>query len=127
MHSPRKPPLTLPLILKWIDSHKSRTGEWPNRRSGPVKSGHLGDNWRKIDNALKLGLHGLEGGSFLALLLVEARGVRIARHAPDLDEEQILAWADRHRERTGNWPTEDSGAVPVEPGEDWHNIDAALR
>jgi hypothetical protein len=123
----RKPPLTIPLILKWIDAHKARTGSWLQKTSGPVRAGFLGDNWRKIDNALKLGLRGLDGGSSLALLLVEARGVRIARHAPDLAEEQILAWADRHRERTDSWPTEDSSAVEGEPGEDWRNIDASLR
>jgi hypothetical protein len=32
----RKPPLTVPLILGWIDASKKRTGAWPNMHSGPV-------------------------------------------------------------------------------------------
>jgi hypothetical protein len=32
-----------------------------------------------------------------------------------------------HRERHGAWPTEDSGAVEVAPGENWCNIAVALR
>jgi hypothetical protein len=73
---PRKPPLTVPLILGRIDAHKARNGTSPRKTSGPVKAGLLGDNWRRIDTALKIGLRGLDGGSSLALLLVEARGVR---------------------------------------------------
>jgi hypothetical protein len=127
MPFPRKPPLSIPLILEWIDAHKARTGAWPKKMSYPVKAGYLGDNWKRIDHALKLGLRGLDGGSSLARLLVEARGVRIKDYAPDLNEEQLLGWADRHHEQTGAWPTEQSGAVLGQPGEDWHNVEAALR
>jgi hypothetical protein len=122
-----RPPLTAEQILAWADAHKARTGAWPRKTSGPVKGGYLGDNWLKIDNALNFGLRGLDGGSPLVRLLVEARGVRSPRYLPELSEEIILAWADRHCERTGGWPTNESGPVPGEPGEDWHNIDAALR
>jgi hypothetical protein len=47
--------------------------------------------------------------------------------SPTLTEETILAWADRHHQRTGGWPIDQSGGVEGEKGEDWHNIDAALR
>jgi hypothetical protein len=115
------------MILEWIDVHKRHTGEWPNKHSGPVVGGYLGDNWRKIDNALKLGLRGLRGGDSLAKLLIQARGVRIKHYAPDLNEGIILEWADRHREQTGRWPTEDSGEVESETGENWNKINAAHR
>jgi hypothetical protein len=122
-----RPPLTTEQILAWADAHKARTGQWPRKTSGPVRDGYLGDNWLKIDNALKLGLRGLDGGSTLARLLVEARGVRSPRYLPELSEETILAWADRHHRRTGDWPNDQSGEVAEAEGEDWHNIDAALR
>jgi hypothetical protein len=106
---------------------KKRTGERPRSYSGLVLDGYLGDNWRKIDNGLRLGLRGLAGGDSLAKLLVEARDVRSPRYLPDLPEGAILAWADRHHASTGDWPIDQSGTVPGEKGEDWHNIDAALR
>jgi hypothetical protein len=59
---PRKPPLTVPLILGWIDAHQRRTGEWPTAQSGPVAGGYLGDNWRRIDNVLTRGRARAFGG-----------------------------------------------------------------
>jgi hypothetical protein len=85
-----------------------------------------GENWRKIDNALRYGLRGLPPGSSLAKLLALRRGYRNRAELPPLVPAVILAWADTYRARTGAWPTEDSG--PVEgSGETWGNIDAALR
>jgi hypothetical protein len=123
----RKPPLTVPLILKWADAHKRRIGKWPSRHSGPVVAGFLGDTWSAIHAALREGRRGLPGGTTLAGLLVKERGARIGYYAPDLTEKQILAWADRYRQRTGRWPHEHGGPVHGEPGEDWHNVDEALR
>ena len=34
---------------------------------------------------------------------------------------------NKHRKRTGKWPTEDAGPVLDAPGELWRNLDAALR
>src|SRR5262245_56226158 len=48
------------------------------------------------------------------------------RRAP-LDVEQVLAWADAHRARTGAWPTPTSGPVREAPAETWNAIDQALR
>jgi hypothetical protein len=123
----RKPPLTVSMIFGWIDAHKKRTGAWPHMHAGPVRDGYLGDNWRKIDNALRYGPRGLPGGDSLAKLLVEARDVRSPHYLPDLTEEAILIWADRHHASTGVWPIDQSGTVPGEKGEGWHNIDAELR
>ena len=46
---------------------------------------------------------------------------------PHLTVKQILAWADAHHARTGEWPAYKSGPVPEAPGEVWTNIDSALR
>jgi hypothetical protein len=85
MHFPRKPPLTIPLILKSADAHHARTGTWPRKTSGPARAGYIGDNWLMIDHALKLGLRGLDGGTTLAKLLSDARGVRSPRYLSDPD------------------------------------------
>jgi hypothetical protein len=41
--------------------------------------------------------------------------------------EAILAWADRHKGRTGSFPHAQSGPADGAPGETWHHIDSALR
>jgi hypothetical protein len=48
-------------------------------------------------------------------------------HRPPLTEEQILAWADAHHARTGEWPSADAGPVAGTPGEKWISLDQALR
>jgi pyrroloquinoline quinone (PQQ) biosynthesis protein C len=50
-----------------------------------------------------------------------------ARSNQPLSVEQILAWADEHQARTGQWPTTESGAVACVPGEHWRAIHEALR
>jgi hypothetical protein len=69
---------------------------------------------------------GLPGGSSLDRFLDEKRGVRNEQNSPPPTEEQILAWADSGRERTGRWPRVGSGPVAEDPGEDWRNINMAL-
>jgi hypothetical protein len=69
----------------------------------------------------------LEGGSSLARLLAQHRGKRNHLDLSVLTEEQILAWADAHQVRTGDWPTEDSGAVADASDETWRGITKALR
>ena len=46
---------------------------------------------------------------------------------PGLTLAEILAWADAHRQRTGQWPTSESG--PIAEGRDitWWAVDMALR
>jgi hypothetical protein len=118
--------LTTAQILAWADAHHQRTGEWPIIRSGLIPEA-LGENWPKLDNALRYGLRGLPGGSSLAQLLNECRGVRNVQNLPSLTEPQVLVWADAHHRSTGAWPTDDSGTILDAPGELWHNVDMALR
>jgi hypothetical protein len=49
-----------------------------------------------------------------------ARGKLLTR--PALSTTQILAWADVHHVRTGEWPTVDSGKVHEQPHETWRQI-----
>jgi hypothetical protein len=75
MHRSR---LTVAQILAWADAHRAWAGDWPRTGSGPVPQGP-GETWRRIDNALRYGLRGLPGGSSLARLLEQERGVRVQR------------------------------------------------
>jgi hypothetical protein len=47
-------------ILTWGDARRARTGQWPRMDSGLVRD-QLGDNWRRVDTALRYGLRGLAG------------------------------------------------------------------
>jgi hypothetical protein len=121
-----RPRLYLKDILAWIDAFHARTGQWPTAESGPIPEAP-GDTWQRVDRALRRGLRGLPGGSSLARLLAAERGVRNPQGLPPYRIKQILAWADAHYERTGRWPTSDSGAIAEAPGETWANVDNALR
>ena len=99
----RKPSrLTITKIMAWVDRHRRRTGEWPSHNSGPIE-GTEEFNWRKVNNALSLGLRGLPGASSLADLLAERRGKRNKKNVPPLTIPQIVAWAESHHKRTCRW------------------------
>ena len=118
-------PLTEQQILHWADTHRKRTGDWPSADSGLVND-VPGETWFNVSQALRLGLRGLPGGSSLAQLLAEQRGVRNKKGLPSLTVEQILQWADSYHARTGCWPGQDSGLVEDAPGENWANINTSL-
>jgi hypothetical protein len=119
------PPLLPKQILAWADAYHRRTGAWPTGESGPVAEAP-GETWRAVDQALRVGVRGLPGGSSLARLLEQRRKVRNIQHLPSLTVPQILAWADAHHRRTGTWPTNESGPVVGAPGETWKGVAAAL-
>src|SRR6266478_1607870 len=96
------------LILRWADLHGHKTGRFPSVKSGKVV-GTRGETWRSMDNALRYGLRGLPGGSSLALFLAEHRGARNRTSLPPPSLKLILAWAEKHHERTGRWPHMYSG------------------
>src|SRR5437588_761052 len=102
------PPLSLPQILQWADEHQQRTGSWPTVKSGVIA--HSGGvTWQAVQHALGHGKRGLTGSTTMAQLLAEHRGARHQGQLADLTEEQILQWMDAHHERTGHWPSENSG------------------
>src|SRR5262249_44024200 len=93
--------------------------------SGPIAEAK-GETWMMVHVALRRGKRGLPGGSSLARLLLEQRGVRPLRLLP-LNLEQIQTWAEAHRARTGEWPNRASGIIPEAPRETWLAVDKALR
>ena len=121
-----QPRLTRKVILAWADAHHQRTGDWPTRDSGPIP-GTRSENWLAVNIALMQGHRGLPGGSSLAQLLEEERGVRNQATVPALTLKQILAWADAHHRRTGHWPHNTSGPILDAPGETWLAIHTALQ
>lgn len=120
-----KPAFTIDTILAWVDAHQARTGSWPTLLSGPVFEAP-DESWRIVNRALSRGQRGLPGGISLAELLAAERGARTKANIPNLDRKTILAWADAHRERTGQWPTSHGGAIPESPDDTWVAINAAL-
>jgi hypothetical protein len=116
----RRRPMTIREILAWADEHHRLTGRWPQLDSKP-KGLPLGETWRAIQSALSKGLRSLPGGSSLAQLLAEHRGLR-----GPLTPERILAWADAHHAATSRWPTRQSGRVRGVERERWSSIDMAL-
>jgi hypothetical protein len=119
------PPLTIDAILGWIDSYHTRTNMFPKVKSGLIDDAS-GETRADIHAALRNGHRGLPGGSSLAKLLAEKRGVRDPSDLPPLDEASILAWADAHHESSGQWPRRNSGAVLDAPPETWSRIDTVL-
>jgi hypothetical protein len=118
--------LSIPQILRWADAYHEKHGRWPRTKSGAV-AGTESESWYNINTALNYGLRGLPGGSSLCRLLAEHRRVRNPKAAPALSIEQILRWADAHREATGKLPRVTSGAVQGANGERWSSIDWALK
>jgi hypothetical protein len=90
-------------------------------------AGARGEVWRNVDMALREGGRGLPGGYSLAHLIAVRRGVRNLASVPPLTIPQVLAWADAHHQRTGQWPRAGAGPILDAPGETWEAIDAALR
>jgi len=117
--------LTVEQVLAWADAHHRRTGAWPREESGPIPEAP-GDSWGRINKALRRGTRGLPGGSSLAGLLVERRGVFSRMHRPELTIAQVLEWADAHHERTGGWPNMFSGPIVGAEGEKWGAVNQAL-
>ena len=104
----------------------AREGRWPMPSSGPIPEAP-GNTWSSVASALREGRRGLPGGSSLARLLAEERGVRHRRRVPRFTITQIMTWADAWYERMGDWPTADSGAIPGAGGVQWQNVNEVLR
>lgn len=120
------PEYTTEKILMWADAYYQRRGGWPTMDSGAIE-GAKGESWQAVQVALSNGLRGLPGGSSLARLLAAERGVRNRGALPKLSVRKILAWADAHRRRTGDWPTAESGPIVDAPEETWMAVNLALN
>lgn len=117
---------TFEQILAWADEFFARHGEWPSRDDGLIV-GTEGETWAAVEAALVHGTRGLPGHCSISQLLADHRGVRNLKRLPPLSVEQILQWADAHRERTGDWPAVMSGPIEFADGETWLGIDHSLR
>ncbi|HVA49834.1 MAG TPA: hypothetical protein VNH11_25935 [Pirellulales bacterium] len=121
------PPFKIGEIVKWADAHQKRTGMWPTPETGPVTEA-VGETWHAVDQALRHGIRGMRGGSSLARLLKRERGVQMKhRRQPPLSIETLLARADEHHQRTGQWPNVNSGAIASAPNETWGKVQIALH
>jgi hypothetical protein len=120
------PPLDEATVLAWAEATYRATGRWPITESGAV-AGAPGETWCAIDQSLKKGSRGLEGGSSLARLLQERCGVPHRLNQPDLTLAQVLGWADAYHAEHGRWPRSDAGPIAGAPGESWDAINRALR
>src|SRR5689334_5869044 len=120
----RGTPLTIAQILKWADDYYAREKQWPQAKSpGPADGPGGQEKWSNLDAVLRIGRRGLPSGLSLARLLAEHRGVRIRKALPPLCVRDILLWADLHEERTGAWPTRNSGPIADAPGETWCGVE----
>ena len=119
------PHFTIPQILAWADAWYAEKAEWPMFDSGVIPGGG-GVAWRAVDRALSMGRGGFAGGSSLARLLAERRGVRTSFYAPPLEPSQILQWADAFFAREGRWPDAGSGPIPESPGDTWHSVQTRI-
>jgi hypothetical protein len=119
------PKLSIERILVWADAHHEQTGYWPTHKSGPIADAP-GEKWSHVNEALTSGSRGLPGGSSLAQLLAETRGVRNIQALPPFAEDLVLRWADAYHERTGTWPKHDSGSIAEAPEETWGAVDKAM-
>src|SRR5437868_3475708 len=85
-----------------------------------------GETWQGVDRALRRGQRGLPGGNSLSGLLTRRCGAGTPQALPALTVEKVLAWADRHNEQTGRWPSVRPEEVLDAPGETWRGINHAL-
>jgi len=84
------------------------------------------ENWGAISGALMDGHRGLPGGSSLAKILEEHRGVRNEKNLPDLTIDQILKWVDEYVGKNDKYPNTRSGEIEG-TDETWNAIEQALR
>jgi len=98
-HRNRKalPTVTVDQVPAWADSHHRRTGQWPKRTSGTVIDAP-GEEWIRLDHALRAGNRGLPAGSSPARLPARHRRVRHPLQQQRLTDDLILSWAKLHRE-----------------------------
>jgi len=90
---PRKPRLTVALLLQWADAHQARTGQWPKWNTGVVTDAPWPETWSIINFSLGRAERGLPGGITLRKLLVRKRGAVMpgsGRH-PDHKRRQVVA------------------------------------
>jgi len=120
------PPYSTEEILVWADAYNERNAVYPMRASGSIREAP-GETWSAVNSALVSGRRGFQGGSSLAQLLAEERGVRNVHGLAKLSDDIILRWADAHFEKHGTYPNIKSGPVDDVVDETWYRIHECLR
>src|SRR4051812_48703225 len=100
---PRKPPLTVEIILAWADHHRERTGCWPTVYCGEVLAAPY-EKWPNIDRCLRMGSRARRGGATFCHLLVGEGGYGSPTRPPDQRKDQTPGGGAPHRHKTGHWP-----------------------
>ena len=123
---PYTPRLQCKQILAWVDAFHRREGTWPNQNSGPIpeRRARTGERWMKpfaLDRA------GFESGLASPVLSPRNAAFATGRICRGSLMRRIWSWAKKHHQRTGRWPTGESGPVVDAPGETWKGIHVALR
>ena len=113
-----RPPITIEEVLALADAWFAKYGCWPKERDN--------QDWNSINAALREGRRGLPGGTTLARLLAEHRGLHHPLHQPRLTLRRILAWAKAHHRRTKRWPNAQRTG-PRGARRELAKIDEALR
>lgn len=124
--STARSPLPVADALRWADAFHARRGRWPTTACGRV-CGAEGETWLGIDRALREQSRIACPHPSLRRLLEVERGARYPQKAWVLSPELILAWADGHFDRTGEWPAIRSGPIREAAGLSWWAVDSALR
>lgn len=121
-------------IIQAVQKHIRRRGVPPTRLTGDASWCFGGpETWLNIDNALRFGLRGLDGGSSLFRFLVE-KGFRepLPDSSPVSEPEIAQALREFAGDHRGRLPFQIGLQAPVEPyldlpGVTWATIDGRLR
>ena len=120
--------LTFRQILEWAIRYVEEQGSCPLSTAGKIHWAK-GETWSGVDQAITKGLRGLPKGRYktLADFLDEHNLKHSIGNRPPLTEKMIIQYAEKHYERSGVWPTRNSGPVPGTKGDTWRKIDTAMR
>jgi len=121
-----RPNISVEDVLFRADHHFAIYGRYPRADDGIIDLAPT-ENWCAVNMAMQKGHRGLPGGSTLARLLEAHRGKRNKARLPKISLAVILEWADEHYQRTGHWPTTESGDVQAASCERWRVVGSALK
>jgi superfamily II DNA or RNA helicase len=120
-----KKKLNIKKILEWSDAYYKRYNKWPNSNSGNI-DGEENETWTGVSISLQRGLRGLTNKYTLADLLQEFRNVKNIGNLITLSSKDIISWAIEHKEKTGEYPNQNSGKIISNPSETWNAINDAM-
>lgn len=119
-----RPAITEDKIVEWARAFFAREGRWPSSLSGRVYEDNS-ETWGALNFALVRGSRGLPGGCSLPELLRKRTEKRGRTYKRALTYDQVAEWAITHLEKTGGWPSANSGRIKGAK-ETWSSIDAAF-